>query len=236
MVSYLQPSSDERLSRPWRCNPPGSVAFRTSPADELLWDSGEWGLTGKVQWPEVREHLEVPHRWSESLLSPWPPDGEEEVPELSVSYKPQKISPKWEGKRKDIEAGDFEPITSGLCTARALAEQIMIEVDSGLCRSRDQLVRVFAQSLAAYQGKMGHFDEVFDEMVDSGMLWWEEQEDVERAPLLRVSSWGRIAVRQMLAPATMLHFRRLLEATARPVEWTFFDLLLINFFLKTITF
>ncbi|MBU48436.1 MAG: hypothetical protein CL920_07065 [Deltaproteobacteria bacterium] len=137
------------------------------------------------------------------------------------------FSPKWEGKRKDIEAGDFEPITSGLCTARALAEQIMIEVDSGLCRSRDQLVRVFAQSLAAYQGKMGHFDEVFDEMVDSGMLWWEEQEDVERAPLLRVSSWGRIAVRQMLAPATMLHFRRLLEATARPVEWTFFDLLLI---------
>lgn len=128
----------------------------------------------------------------------------------------------WDRETARYIEGNFEPVRSGLAQPRALAEQIVAEVGAGLARSPDQLRRVFASSLAARQGTLPHVDVVLREMRDARMI--EEVRSEERGARLRATRLGRIAVRHFLAPATVLLFRRALDAQP---DWTFFDLLLL---------
>ncbi|MFN7929342.1 MAG: DEAD/DEAH box helicase [Blastocatellia bacterium] len=64
------------------------------------------------------------------------------------------LAPTWDRHVEQYPQGKFEPIRSGLSDPRALAEQVVAEVASGMARSLPQLKSVFGQSLAAQQQRL----------------------------------------------------------------------------------
>ena len=71
--------------------------------------------------------------------------------------------------------GRFEAVRSGLRQPAALAEQILVEVQSGLARSHSQLRRVFNRSLAHHQGIELPVDRIVGQMIESGMLRFDSR-------------------------------------------------------------
>lgn len=135
------------------------------------------------------------------------------------------FAPTWDRTVERYPLGDFEAIRSGLTDRRALAEQIVAEVSSGLARTYEQLQATFAQSLAAQQQCLPNVAQVIAEMQAAGMLCTgEAAEEPAAAPILKATRLGRIAVRHFLTPATVLRFAHVLTAQPR---LTFFDLLLL---------
>lgn len=135
------------------------------------------------------------------------------------------LAPTWDRQAERYLDGTFEPIRSGLNAPQALAEQILAEVASGLSRNLCQLKRALSQTLAQHQNRLEGVESVVGEMLSSGML--EDVDDVERRRTsLRATRLGRIAVRQMLSPATVVHLARALK-TEEAEYYTFLDLLLL---------
>jgi helicase len=135
------------------------------------------------------------------------------------------IAPSWDRGVDRYVAGQFEKITSSLADGGALAEQVLAEISSGLARTRAQLDRNLRQSLAAYQQRLPVPDRIIGEMIDSGMLV-ELSEEKERGLTLKATRLGRIAVRQMLAPSTIMVLARWLQAEESS-GLTLFDILLL---------
>lgn len=135
------------------------------------------------------------------------------------------LAPSWDQTVHYYFRGDFEPIRSGFADKRYLAEQIITEVSSGLARSLVQLKNIFNQSLAARQQLPLDIDNITAEMCRSGMLEEKPEEEGERViQRLRATRLGRITVRHMLSPATVLLFN---EALNKEMDFTFLDLLII---------
>jgi helicase len=136
------------------------------------------------------------------------------------------IAPKWDRSHEKYEKGKFEPIRSSMGAPRALSEQILAEVASGLCKSRTQIGRVLGQSFASYQCKLGDTNKVIQEMIDAGMLVETPDENNDERYKLRATRLGHIAVRQMLLPETVLCLDRFasLEMAER---LSFLDILVI---------
>ncbi|MDB6175501.1 MAG: Type restriction enzyme res subunit [Chthoniobacteraceae bacterium] len=133
------------------------------------------------------------------------------------------IAPSWNSSAEHYPRGRFERIRSGLRDPQSLAEQILAEVHSGMARSSTQLHRVFDGSLAKLQGDRLPIDECIGEMLRAGMLAEDEQEQVnEGEERLRATPLGRIAIRHLLRPATILDLRRFLCSVT---YFTHFDLL-----------
>jgi helicase len=131
------------------------------------------------------------------------------------------LAPTWERTSDQYSAGRFESIQSGIAQPAALAEQILVEVHSGLARTHSQLERVMKTSLAALQDQSMQVAEAIDEMLQAGML---RQEEVGERTLLKATRLGRIACRHQLKPATVLRLRRFLQDLD---TFTDFDLLLV---------
>jgi helicase len=123
------------------------------------------------------------------------------------------IAPTWDRSVEHYIRGQFEPVLSGLQDPAALAEQILVEVQSGMARSRTQIARVFAQSLAAHQSRTLPLERTLGEMIDSGMLREQPAHENHSTGELRLAATplGRIAVRHHLAPQTILQLTRFLE-------------------------
>lgn len=134
------------------------------------------------------------------------------------------MSPSWDREADRYVGGRFEPIISGLADARALAEQILAEVSSGLARTRTQLNRNLQQTLAAYQRGLPEIDCIVDEMLAGGML--VEVQGQERGPILKTTRIGQIAVRQMLTPTTVAALAQAFQMT-RANDLTFLDILVL---------
>jgi helicase len=147
-----------------------------------------------------------------STNSVWQRVGRAGRPGLDDEGEAVLLAPTWDRQAERYERGKFEPIRSGLADPRALAEQVVAEVASGLARTWSQLERVFAQSLAARQEILPKVSVIIAEMRDAGMIQERLDENVkEPRYLLRATRLGRIAARHFLAPATVLMFRRMLE-------------------------
>lgn len=132
------------------------------------------------------------------------------------------IAPKWDTKEaKRYPEGHFEPIRSALYSKAHLAEQIIAEVASGLCRSVTHLERAFGRSLASIQDRLPTVAKVAAEMIAAGMLC-QFEDDTGRS-LLKATRLGRIAARHLLTPQTVLLFQRIKDVLEQS---TFFDLLL----------
>ncbi|MFB3852594.1 MAG: DEAD/DEAH box helicase [Vicinamibacterales bacterium] len=135
------------------------------------------------------------------------------------------MAPAWDRVADKYPAGQFERVLSGLSEGPALAEQILAEVSSGLARTRAQLGRNLQQSLAWHQRRLSQVDLVVGEMLDAGMLA-EVSDDNAQGVVLKPTRLGRIAVRQMLAPSTVLRLARALQGESTE-RLTFLDLLLV---------
>ena len=135
------------------------------------------------------------------------------------------VAPSWDRDVERYSAGQFEKIKSGLADPRALAEQVLAELSSGLARTRGQLKRNLQQSLAAHQQRLPVLDKIVDEMLESDMLI-EAAEDGAAKQTLRATRLGRIAVRQMLSPSTVIALARALRAEDAE-RLTFLDILLL---------
>lgn len=157
-----------------------------------------------------------------STSSVWQRAGRAGRPGLDEEGEAVLFAPVWDRDVDRYARAHFEPIVSGLSDPRALAEQIVTEVASGLARTPGQLRALFGRSLAAFQEKLPRVDAVVTDMLEAGMLR-EEHEDDTRARL-QATRLGRIAVRHLLSPATVLGFQR---ALAETVDFSFLDLLLI---------
>lgn len=136
------------------------------------------------------------------------------------------LVPAWERNADKYMRGIFEPIRSALANPRALAEQVVAEIASGLSRTEAQLMSTFKQSLAAHQDILPDLRIALDEMLAAGMIVTAEDASVEqKASTFCATRLGRIATRHLLAPATVLLFKRAIHQCP---ELTFVDLLAIG--------
>ncbi len=135
------------------------------------------------------------------------------------------FTPSWGGKGTDYEQQSFEPCQSSLANPRALAEQIVAELASGLSRTRTELRRTLSESLASFQNRLANVESLLDDMLKGGLLTEHDRTNQnEKEFRLKLTKIGRIASRHMLSPQTVLMFRTLLGRCESP---TFFDLLII---------
>ncbi|MEC8135917.1 MAG: helix-hairpin-helix domain-containing protein, partial [Pseudomonadota bacterium] len=133
------------------------------------------------------------------------------------------IAPTWAKGIERYLRGDFENIQSQLGSEAALAEQVVIEVASGLVKNQTQLHRCFDSTLAKHQQRLGDLDSVLREMLEAGML---ANTLKKGRTCLEATGLGRIAVRQMLRPRTVVSLSRRLRSDSAQ-DFTFLDLLLI---------
>jgi len=135
------------------------------------------------------------------------------------------FSPSWDKASRRYEQGNFEPIESCLDNLGSVAEQIVCEVASGLCHSRVQVIRAFDGTLASLKERLKNLDSALNAMLEAGMLSEHPCEgDQSQQARLKATRLGRVAVRHMISPTTVLMFRRVFN---EPLQLSFFDLLFI---------
>ena len=153
----------------------------------------------------------------------WQRAGRAGRPGLDADAEAVLLTPAWDRHAEQYLHGKFEAVRSGLQEPAALAEQILVEVQSGLARSHSQLRRVFNRSLAHHQGIDLPIDRIVGQMTEAGMLRFdskaEEDEGEERLSATRL---GRIACRHLLRPETILQLKRFFLSAQ---QFTDFDLL-----------
>lgn len=147
-----------------------------------------------------------------STSSVWQRAGRAGRPGLDPEGEVVLLAPAWDRSTDAYEAGRFEPIRSGLDMPAALSEQVVAEVASGLSRTPSQLRDTFAISLAARQARLPALDRVVASMCEAGMLTDRPLSDTDRGAPLRATRLGHIATRHLLSPATVLLFKKVLEA------------------------
>lgn len=132
------------------------------------------------------------------------------------------LAPTWARNLQDYEQAKPEPIRSRLIKSASLAEQILIEVASRSCRTRQQLLGSFLPSTLAYKQDPSiteSFSKCLNDLVVSGLI----RED--QTAILHPTPAGWVAVRHQLSPATAKHLLVLPELETTCVL-TPFDLLL----------
>ena len=139
------------------------------------------------------------------------------------------LAPSWDRTAERYARGQFDRVSSGFSDERALAEQVLAEVSSGLARTRAQLKRTFQMSLAAHQHSLPDVDRTINDMAEAGMIVEVNEEGPRKTPTLKVTRLGHIAVRQMLAPSTVVSLASWFRANPDTVEpaFTFLDILLV---------
>lgn len=161
-----------------------------------------------------------------STNSVWQRIGRAGRPGLDDHGEAVLLAPNWDKTAESYREGRFEPIWSRLPHPAALAEQIVAEVASGSSMTRSQLGRAFRQTLAGQQGLLKDTDKSISTMCEAGLLLeWRDPEKVDAHLVLKATRAGRIVVRHMLMPQTILGFQKAFLAYT---EMTFFDLLLIT--------
>jgi helicase len=151
----------------------------------------------------------------------WQRAGRAGRPGLDETGEVVLLAPNWDGQVDHYSKGKFEPIRSGLANPSAVAEQIITEVASGLCKFKTQLEIVFNHSLAAQQGTLVSIPKIVAQMLEAGML---QELEINEVLQLKATRLGWIAVRHLLTPETVLLFRKVL---ADGQQLTFLDLLLL---------
>ena len=153
----------------------------------------------------------------------WQRAGRAGRPGLDDQGEAVLFAPTWEKGADRYPRGNFERIESQLNHPATLAEQVLIEVRSGLTKSNVQLERAFNSSLGRFQGKQCPIEGTVEDMLEAGMLQLETNEKSGKERL-KATALGRIATRHFLRPATVLQLKRILLGES---QLTFFDLIVV---------
>jgi helicase len=124
----------------------------------------------------------------------------------------------WDKQADSYCNGKFERIVSGFRDRSAFEEQVLVEIQSGMGRTAPQLQRIFSTSLASRQRIPLPVEASIERMKEAGMV--DTHPDTSD---YRVTPLGRVAIRQMLSPSTVLQLRDFLVSVEDPA---FFDLLI----------
>jgi helicase len=106
----------------------------------------------------------------------------------------------------------------------ALAEQVLVEVQSGLARSPAQLERVLIHPWppCSCRGGARFCHNAINDMLNAGMLIQEKGEEEPGQERLNATPLGSVAIRHLLRPGTILAIQRFLS---QEKKFTHFDLL-----------
>jgi helicase len=156
-----------------------------------------------------------------AVNSVWQRAGRAGRPGLDLAGEVVLLAPVWDRQAEQYTQGKFEAIASGLSQPLALAEQIIAEVASGLCRTTEQLKTVLGQTLATRQGRLPSIDRVVSEMLAAEMLI---EREVNGHIQLQATKLAFIAVRNLIMPNTVLLFQAVLRFSP---QLTFLDLLIL---------
>ena len=163
-----------------------------------------------------------------SVTSVWQRGGRAGRPGLDESGEVVLLAPSWDHNLKTYLKGTFEPTHSGLSMARALAEQVVIEVSTGLSRTLQELKSTFSLSLASYQDKLANLPAVIETMIQSEMLIPACSDNKKKKEQkYKVTRLGRVACRHHLAPDTVLYMKNAV-LSENIDSFTFLDFLLIT--------
>jgi helicase len=159
-----------------------------------------------------------------SVNTVWQRAGRAGRPGFDSSGEAVIFAPAWDRSSESYPKGRFERIESALNLPAALAEQVIAEIGSGLCRSEAQLEHALSKSLAAFQGKSLSISKTIDEMIHAEMIRTvssNEEKDSGQVQLA-ATPLGRIVTRHLLQPATVLMAQNLFK---RLHHFTHFDAL-----------
>lgn len=157
----------------------------------------------------------------------WQRAGRAGRPGLANKANVVLFAPAWDKTVSTYQRGAFEPIRSSLRLPINMAEQILVEVGTGLSRTRDQLSRTMQQTLGGKQSVLSNTNDMIETMISAGMLNEEDTSTSTSKIQLRTTRLGRIAIRHQLTPDCVRHMREsvMTELAGMP---TYFDILLTS--------
>jgi helicase len=203
------------------------AAFRTGEVDALI-------STGTLEMGlnlPVRQVLLYDTQFFDGIrFSPlpvntvWQRAGRAGRPGLDKEGEVVLFAPNWDRTVEQYPRAKFENIRSALIQPLALAEQMIAEIGSGLCKSEDQLMRSLGMSLAVFQGDALPIRKTLKDLLRADMAREIPSKKDGAPPRISITPLGRIACRHMLHPVSVIMIRRLIQKFP---EFSFFDALFV---------
>lgn len=136
------------------------------------------------------------------------------------------LLPKWVSDDKYVSE-ECEPVLSQLTNDKLMVEQLLIELSCGYCRTREELTDVFLPlTLYKKQHRAAAIDITLNQMILADMLAIKENEsdEGEKIRILKPTRIGRLAVKFMFSPSSILLMKNIYTSIEKPY---LFDLLLM---------
>ena len=138
---------------------------------------------------------------------------------------------KWAGDARKYLDEDCEPVQSRLSDSKSLAEQVLVDVFTGLCRTQGELSQGFLPlTLFKHEHPAASLVPTINSLLMSGLLEERQEEEkvkggkMKEVTRLRVKALGRLAVKLMLAPESVQIIR---DALANYTNLKYFDILFL---------